>query len=73
MLCDSCEVLYINGVKCHEQGCPDAWKDYERECTECGGKFKPDDKDQLTCDDCYEEENIDYCEDCEKECGFCKL
>lgn len=26
-MCDSCEVLTINGVYCHELGCPEAWKD----------------------------------------------
>lgn len=40
--CHSCEVLYINGVRCHESGCPDAWKDEERECEECGQKFEPE-------------------------------
>ena len=35
-MCQSCEVLNINGVNCHEIGCPDAWKDYTRECKECG-------------------------------------
>jgi len=39
--CPSCEVLYINGVRCHETGCPDAWKDEVRECKWCGTEFKP--------------------------------
>ena len=37
-MCDSCEVLNINGVNCHEHGCPDAWKDYKTECYECTPK-----------------------------------
>jgi hypothetical protein len=52
--CSSCEILVINGVPCHETGCPDAWKDEERECRWCGGKFKPEEKNQLDCsEDCY--------------------
>jgi len=50
-MCDSCEVLYINGIKCHEQGCPEAWKDYERECKWCGTKFKPEHSRQDFCDE----------------------
>lgn len=49
-MCDQCEVLNINGVNCHEHGCPDAWKDHDRECMWCGTEFKPDDKDQQFCD-----------------------
>ena len=36
---------------CHEHGCPDAWKDYERECDWCGAKFMPDNPQQAFCDD----------------------
>lgn len=55
MECDSCEVLYINGIKTHEQGCPDAWKDYELTCLECGCKFKPSIKYQTHyCSDCVD-------------------
>jgi len=53
-MCQSCEALTINGVLCHESGCPDSWRDYERECVECGCPFIPEEKDQSTCsDDCY--------------------
>ena len=31
----------INGVLCHEHGCPDAWMDETRECKWCGTEFKP--------------------------------
>lgn len=55
MRCNSCEILYINGVRTHEEGCPEEWKDYQRECLWCGGKFTPKDKMQLCCDsDCAE-------------------
>jgi hypothetical protein len=49
--CESCEVLYINGIKCHEPGCPDAWQDEYRECAWCGSEFKPEERDQRFCDD----------------------
>lgn len=53
-MCNSCEMLNINGVPCHEIGCPDAWKDYNRECKWCGREFKPEDRNQYFCDDsCY--------------------
>ncbi len=50
-MCHSCDVLYINGVKCHEQGCPEAWKDKVRECKWCGGEFHPEERDQFFCDE----------------------
>jgi hypothetical protein len=45
MRCDSCEMLSINGIACHEHGCPNSRKTWiaERgqwilflECRECG-------------------------------------
>ena len=52
-MCDSCEVLNINGINCHEIGCPEAWKDYSRECKWCGNDFIPEESDQQFCDmDC---------------------
>lgn len=47
--CPSCEVMNINGIRTHEIGCPDAWKDYTRECTWCGNKFNPEEKGQTCC------------------------
>jgi hypothetical protein len=53
-MCQSCEVLNINGLNCHETGCPDAWKDYKRKCKWCGQEFKPEEKYQDYCDNnCY--------------------
>ena len=50
-----CEKLRINGVVTHEIGCPEAWRDYDRECRWCGTMFKPEDKGQECCsDDCTE-------------------
>ena len=54
-MCESCQALMINGVLCHETGCPDAWKDYKRECKWCGQEFSPETKEQVCCsDDCAE-------------------
>lgn len=49
-MCDQCEIAYINGVKCHEIGCPDAWKDETRECKWCGNEFKPKEREQDFCE-----------------------
>ncbi len=47
--CDSCEATMINGVYCHESGCPNRHKRYvpEREswirfieCRECGAEVE---------------------------------
>ena len=57
-MCQSCEVLTINGVACHEIGCPDAWRDSDRECRECGEWFAPEASWQTFCDDsCYATHN----------------
>lgn len=52
--CDSCDPSTINGRLCHERGCPDAWRDAERECPNCGCMFHPAEEQQQFCDDsCY--------------------
>ena len=48
-MCDSCEALMIQGVHCHEIGCPDAWKDQVRECKWCGDNFIPEERYQVYC------------------------
>lgn len=50
-MCNQCEAVMINGILCHETGCPDAWKDEVRECKWCGTKFKPETKGQKYCSD----------------------
>lgn len=51
--CNSCQLLRINGVVCHEIGCPDAWRSYKRECKWCGSMFTPEDSgQQFCCDSC---------------------
>ncbi len=47
--CDSCQLVRINGVVCHETGCPEAWKDEIRECKECGSDFTPEERWQKCC------------------------
>ncbi len=57
MECESCEVLYINSVESHEDGCPDAWRNYKVECKWCGQEFRPETKGQgccsINCADAY--------------------
>jgi len=50
-MCDSCEAVMLNGVLCHEHGCPDSWRNYKRECNWCGRAFLPGHRDQTFCDD----------------------
>jgi hypothetical protein len=52
--CPSCELARINGIVCHETGCPDAWRTAVRSCDWCGTEFAPADANQRFCDDsCY--------------------
>lgn len=55
-MCDSCEVLNINGMNCHELGCPETWKDTVERCKWCGVDFKPKRLAQRFCSgDCARE------------------
>jgi hypothetical protein len=47
--CPSCEILYINNVRTHEAGCPDAWRDQIKKCKWCGENFKPESPHQDCC------------------------
>ena len=58
--CDSCQALMINGVYCHEQGCPNAWKNKRVECRECGDRFYPQERYQQTCDSCLFASQFEY-------------
>ncbi len=51
MRCDSCVLLQINGLVCHETGCPDAWQTETRTCKWCGSTFTPDRRRQECCDE----------------------
>jgi hypothetical protein len=65
MLCDSCTACYINGILCHEHGCPDAWRTDIRECKECGCEFTPESRHDKFCSDhCHAMYNGFHC-DCE--------
>ena len=66
-MCQSCSALMINGVLCHEFGCPDSWIGKSIECENCGCFFIPEEKNQKFCGHvCY----VNYngvecnCEDC---------
>lgn len=51
--CEHCQELMINGVRCHETGCPDAWR-HKRECDWCGAVFMPNGRSQYCCSEhCY--------------------
>lgn len=57
-MCNQCEAATINGVYCHEQGCPDTWTTELRDCKWCGNEFKPDYDSQSCCSqDCLEAYN----------------
>lgn len=47
--CDQCQVASIQGVKCHELGCPEAWRDELRTCPWCGTDFTPCHRDHRFC------------------------
>lgn len=49
--CNGCSPAMIQGVLCHETGCPDAWRDTPRECFECGCDFLPESRFQTICPD----------------------
>lgn len=48
-MCESCNVLNIQGVNCHETGCPDAWIGHLRECKNCDNRFIPEERDEIYC------------------------
>lgn len=48
--CDSCAMLRINGVPCHETGCPDAWRGAHRDCRWCGSRFPVEHARQEFCE-----------------------
>lgn len=52
MTCNSCNLATINGVRSHEHGCPDAWKDTTVACNECEDAFLRENKFQVKCEAC---------------------
>lgn len=57
--CDDCTPCMINGILCHEQGCPSSWKDYPVPCFECGCDFWPESRGERICSDCLNPPEID--------------
>ena len=47
----------INGLFCHESGCPTAWKHQKVACKECGCDFIRESKNQCNCPDCTRDFN----------------
>jgi|GEM_PF-1893408 len=53
--CTACQEVRINGIRCHETGCPEAWRTAIWECAWCGTEFIPDERGQRCCsEDCAE-------------------
>jgi len=50
--CDGCDVSIINGTICHEHGCPEAWKDSQKDCADCGCGFLREQRHEQVCPDC---------------------
>ena len=68
--CDQCQALAINGVNCHETGCPDAWQDTPHYCGWCGAQFAPEERGQQSCDDHCHAALYDLpctCDDCNQQ------
>ena len=63
MKCDQCQAIRIQGIICHETGCPnshidlDTGKPYHKECKWCGSEFELQEKYQefccAECAECY--------------------
>lgn len=51
IVCSGCELSRIQGVICHETGCPEAWRSELRDCPNCGSEFIPESRWQRFCDD----------------------
>lgn len=65
-MCESCQVIRINGVACHETGCRNSWIDpdtgigYPAPCWECGCDFIPENRPSKysLCQDCLNPQPI---------------
>jgi len=49
--CDQCQIVRINGIPCHETGCPDSWDGATGECENCGCEFELTHRGHSFCDD----------------------
>lgn len=52
--CDRCQMMLLNGVPCHELGCPAVWLE-AKDCVECGRAFEPAHRHQRFCEQCWDE------------------
>jgi hypothetical protein len=59
IVCYDCDAAMIQGVFCHESGCPSSWRDVRRECRVCGYGFKPAAQAETVCADCHETDLLD--------------
>lgn len=50
--CPSCQLVRINGIVCHETGCPSSHLFVTRDCKECGSTFNPTERVQSFCSPC---------------------
>jgi len=50
LTCSGCQIVVVNGLACHEHGCPEKWRDQLRTCKQCGCDFYPSEKYQYVCD-----------------------
>jgi len=66
-MCTQCEELMINGLRCHETGCPEAWKTRKVECFECGFLFLPMIRGERICPDCVADRESECYGDVEAE------
>ena len=48
MTCNQCEMISIQGVPCHETGCPEAWRRIKG-CKDCGCDFEAESRWQKYC------------------------
>ena len=53
--CPQCNLVRINGIICHELGCPDSWRFTTRECKNCGSTFKPEDNTEFCSPECSDD------------------
>lgn len=84
MTCDQCQATMINGVFCHETGCPNIALQ-PRQCRECGQPFNPESRFHFTGPCCTDQEvddhecdtdasvDCDICSRCKEHAGFCSV
>lgn len=64
--CDACQMQVIQGLPCHEAGCPEAWADEIRECEWCGSAFMAftREKESTCCSCCCDAAYYGFACDC---------